>query len=111
VEFHDESMDVRLPEPTLMAGREQFTVGMERSGCRLALRRGKGLSNAQPREGGRDGDKRSAESLGGIAFRLRDRRLGFTMEAARGRVLSGVVVSGGCCGRSPAPFPSESHGD
>jgi hypothetical protein len=52
---------------------------MERSGCRRALRRGKGLSNAQPREHWRDGDKRSAESLDGIAFRLRDRLLGFTM--------------------------------
>jgi hypothetical protein len=66
-----------------LAGREQFTVGMERSGCHRALLRGKGLSNAQPRDGEPDGDKRSAESLGGIAFRLRDRLLGFTMEAAR----------------------------
>jgi hypothetical protein len=61
------------------AGREQFTVSMERSGCRRALLRGTGLSNAQPREGEPGGDKRSAESLGGISFRLRDRLLGFTM--------------------------------
>jgi hypothetical protein len=65
------------------AGREQFTVGVERSGCRRALRRGKGLSNGQPREGEPDWHKWIAESLGGIAFRLRDRQLGFTMEAAR----------------------------
>jgi hypothetical protein len=47
------------------------------------LRRGKGLSNGQPREGEPDWHKWIAESLGGIAFRLRDRQLGFTMEAAR----------------------------
>jgi hypothetical protein len=61
------------------AGREQFTVDMECSGCRRAVLRGKSLSNAQPRKGEPDEDKRSAESLGGIAFRLRDRLLGFTM--------------------------------
>jgi hypothetical protein len=65
------------------AGREQFTVGMERSGCRRALLRGKGLLGGQPREGEPDWHKWIAESLGGIAFRLRDRQLGFTMWAAR----------------------------
>ena len=45
--------------------REQFAVGMERSGRRRALFRGEGLSNAQPREGEFHGSHRGAEAIGG----------------------------------------------
>jgi hypothetical protein len=61
------------------SGREEFTVGMERSGRRRALLRGEGLANAQPREGEPDGGHGGAESLGGVAFLLHDWLLGFTM--------------------------------
>ena len=53
------------------AGREKFTVGMERSGGRRALLRGEGLPDAQPREGEFHGGHRGAESLGGVGRSLR----------------------------------------
>jgi hypothetical protein len=71
---------------------------MERSGGCRALFRVKGLADAQPCEGDANGGHRGAESLGGGAFLLRDRLLGFTLSAARGNLLAGVVGSGGCCG-------------
>lgn len=56
---------------------------MERSGCRRALLRGKGFRTHRHVKASLMVGKRSAESLGGIAFWLRYRLLGFTMEAAR----------------------------
>jgi len=58
------------------AGREQFAVGMERSGCCRSLLWGEGLSNAQPREGEFHGRHRSAASAGGGAFELAGRGVG-----------------------------------
>jgi len=78
------------------SGRDQFPVGMERSGRRRSLLRGEGLSDAQRREGEFHGGRRGAEMISGGVILLRDRLLGFTLAAARGYVLAGV---GGCGGR------------
>jgi hypothetical protein len=63
---------------------------MERSGRRRALFGGEGLSDAQPCEGEANGGHRGAEPLGGGAFLLCDRLLGFTLSAVRRCVLAGV---------------------
>jgi hypothetical protein len=74
---------ISAPVQLVSSGREQFPVGMERSGGCRALLRGEGLTNAQPCEGEPDGGHRGAESLGGGPFLLRDRLLGLTLSAAR----------------------------
>jgi hypothetical protein len=64
----------------VFAGREQFPVGMERSGCCCALLWGEGLTNTEPREGKPDGDKSGAESVGGVGGGLGDGRVGWVVE-------------------------------
>ncbi len=82
------------------AGREQFTVGMERSGCRRSLLRGEGLSDTEPREGEFHGGHRGTESLGGGAIELGCRGVvGLGCRPTRGG-LAGVVGGGGCCGHN-----------
>jgi hypothetical protein len=83
------------------AGRQEFAVGMERSGCCRALLRGEGLSDAQPREGEFHGGHRGAQAVGGGAFELGCRGVG-----VRGSVcgVSGCRwFGGGCCGHEMVP--------
>jgi hypothetical protein len=75
------------------AGREEFAVGMERSGCCRALLWGEGLTNAQPREGEPDGGHRGAESLGGVGGGLGDGLLLGWLWIELGWLLAGVVGS------------------
>ena len=54
---------ISAPVQLVSLGREKFAVGMERSGCRRALFRGEGLSDAEPREGEPDGGHGGAEPV------------------------------------------------
>ena len=83
---------------------------MERSGGRRALLRGEGLSDTEPREREFHGGHCGAESLGGVAFLLRDGLLGFTLAAAGGTGLAGVVGGGGCCGHRGVCLHREGSG-
>jgi hypothetical protein len=75
------------------SGREEFSVGMERSGRCSPLFGGEGLSDAQPREREFHGGHRGAESLGGVGGGL-GCRVG--CGPARG-MWAGLGFGGGCC--------------
>ena len=62
---------ISAPVQLVSSGREQFPVGMERSGRCRALFRGEGLTDAQPREGEPNGGHREAEPVGGVWGRLK----------------------------------------
>ncbi len=62
---------ISAPVQLVSSGREQFAVGMERSGCCRALFRSEGLTDAQPCEGDANGGHCGAESLGGVGRSLR----------------------------------------
>ncbi len=61
------------------AGREQFPVGMERSGGYRSLLRGQGLSDTEPREGQSHGGHLGAKPVGGVGGGLGDGLPGFTL--------------------------------
>jgi len=78
--------------------RDQFPVGMEFSGRRVALFGGQRLAGAEPGEREPDGSHRGAEPVGGVGGGLGDGTVvGLGRRPARG-VLAGVVGGGGCCG-------------
>jgi len=64
--------------------REQFPVGMERSGCRCALLQGEGLSDAQPREGEFHGN---TMDLGGTTRQI-------TLGSSGSMTFGGVISNG-----------------
>jgi hypothetical protein len=71
---------------------------MERSGCRRSLLRGEGLPDSQPREREFHGGHCGAESLGGRAFELAGRGVGWLGCGPAVCALAGVGGCGGCGG-------------
>ena len=95
---------ISAPVQLASSGREQFPVGMERSGGCRSLLRGEGLSDAEPREGEPDGGHCGAEPLGGIRVGLGGGIGGGLGCGPAGGVLAGVVgCGGGCCGHEMFP--------
>ncbi len=89
---------ISAPVQLVSSGREQFTVGMKRSGGRCALFGGEGFTDTKPREGKFHGGHCGAESLGGVGGGLGDGIVGWLGCRPAGCVLAGVVGCGGCCG-------------
>jgi hypothetical protein len=86
---------ISAPVQLVSSGREEFSVGMERSGSRSPLFGGEGLSHPQPREREFHGGHRGAESLGGVGRSLGCGGVGWL---GCGPARCGLAGVGGCVG-------------